>query len=369
MKKLNSSRVLDYFEHVGEVLRSTSEGEVACLSPREALVFAVHTGAQYVFDDGRTFAPKDLLRFFNRESSYEPIWGVCDGPNIVNSPRIWALDYPSLPTGEKYVLPVELTDEQEMVAAISRVRNSPRLANNTLILRIETWKKGGGAEPFLEYAASRTFRSHGLFVDSQVTISATEGTPDVVACDLPNQLQAIEQCRPDVQGGVALVELASLGFDSKPNQLGSETDLTEIAGLCRTGVVALEAKTGHASASNQIEKYRATGLFSEVLELRDIYKPADVLSGGVLHLSATSGGMSFSRNPARAVCPSSERRATFRRWIECQVLGHLLLNLEVMQLNDLYKHHVGESPESAANAVVHLMQSLPILDVLRAISQ
>lgn len=369
MRKLNMSRFLEYFETIGESLTSTSEGEVVTLSSREALVFSAQAGGLYVFADGKTFAPKDLLKFFNRVSSFEPIWGVCDGPHIVNSPRIWAQEHASLASGQKYLMPVALDDEQDMVTAIARVRKNPKLADNTIIFRIESWKRGAGAEPFLEYAAGRVLRDFRTIVDTQVTIGATEGTPDVVACDLPNQLRLVMDRRPDIQSGVALIELAALGFDYGRSSSLHEYHFTGLNQLCRVGAIALEAKTGNAAASDQIHKYLLTDLFSGVIELRDTPKSPDSEAVGVLQLSEATGGMDFVRNRSRGPLSKSDRQIDFLRWFECQAMGHLLLNLNSNQLTELFRERIGRSPVTETDAIVHLMQSLQLSDVLDTISR
>lgn len=369
MRRLSPPRFLEYFEAIGENLHSTSEGEVVTLSSREALVFAAQAGGLYVFADGRTFAPKDLLKFFNSASSFEPIWGVCDGPHIANSPNIWAQEHKSLPSGEKYLMPVELNDEQDMARTIAKIMRNPKLADNTIIFRIESWKKGAGAEPFLEYAASRVFRDLGRFVDTQVTLSATEGTPDVVACDLPNQLQLVINSRPEIQSGVALIELAALGFDHGRIASLKEDHFTGLQKHFGEGVIAMEAKTGSASASNQIQKYLLTNLFSGVIELRDVPKPADSKAIGVLQLSETNGGMDFVRNQGCEPMSKSERQMEFLRWFECQALGYLLLNLDSFQIIELCQERIRKSPVTETEAIVHLMQSLRLSDVLDAVAR
>jgi len=369
MRKLNPSRFLEYFETIGESLNSTSEGEVVTLSSREALVFSAQAGGLYVFADGKTFAPKDLLKFFNRVSSFEPIWGVCDGPDIVNSPRIWAQEHASLASGQKYVMPVELDDEQDMVTAIARVRENPKLADNTIIFRIESWKKGAGAEPFLEYAAGRVLRDFSTIVDTQVTIGATEGTPDVVACDLSDQLRLVMARRPDIQSGVALIELAALSFDYGRSFSLHEDHFAGLNQLCRAGVIALEAKTGNAAASDQIQKYLLTNLFSGVIELRDTPRSPDSEAVGVLQLSEATGGMDFVRNQSRGLQPRSDRQMDFLRWFECQAIGHLLLNLNSDQLTELFQERIGRPSVTETDAIVHLMQSLQISEVLDTVTR
>ena len=346
MPKLGASRFLEYFESIGESVGSTSEGDVVCLSAREALVFSAQAGAHYIFSNDKTFSPKDLLKFFNRVSSFQPIWGVCDGPDIVNSPRIWAQEHPSLSSGQKYVLPVELNDEQEMATTISRIRKNPRLADNTLIFRIEAWKKGAGAEPFLEYAAGRVLRDFGTIVDTQVTLSAKEGTPDVVACNFPSQIRSIINRRPDIQSGVALIELAALSFDHGRSASPYEDYFADLKQICGEGAIAMEAKTGNASASDQVKKYLSTGFFSGVIELCDTPRLPDGAASGVLQLSESSGGMYFDRNLISKPQPVIERRMEFLRWFECQALGHLLLNLNSIQIVELFEDRVGKSFET-----------------------
>jgi hypothetical protein len=175
--------------------------------------------------------------------------------------------------------------------------------------------------------------------------------------------------RPDIQSGVALIELAALSFDYGRSSSLHEDNFTGLNQLCREGVIALEAKTGNAAASDQIQKYLSTNLFSGVIELRDAPKSPDSGAVGVLQLSEATGGIDFVRNLRRGPLSKSDRQMDFLHWFECQATGHLLLNLNSNQLTELFQERIGRSPVTETDAIIHLMQSLQISDVLDAVTR
>jgi len=329
---LSASELLSYFELAGHEIVGLPFGYAARLSAREALVFSSVSGAQYVMPHSFPFSAKDLTKLFGAVASYDPTWGVIDDSEIVNTPRKWATNMPGIEKSPKYVLPVEIQSESDVADWISRIRRHPGLSSDTLLFRVETWKDGAGLEPFLEYVASQKFRQLGYCVDTQVTISAKAGTPDLIAVRTPEsgQVRSIIQGQDDL--GYVLIELAALSYEcSESREMVADEDVRVQVQSLGTCVVA-EAKTANVVASTQLNKYLGTGMFTSGVEIRENPNVIPYRGHGSLHLRR-NGLVNLATGDRSTVDPKAARQ--FFDWVDWQARSYLLLNLDERKLLEI----------------------------------
>lgn len=358
MPNLSSIELLNFFELAGHEIVSLPFGNAASLSAREALVFSSVSGARYVLPDSFPFSAKDLTKFFGAVGAYELAWGVIDESEVLNSPRKWAERMPGINRSPKYVLPIEIESEADVANWVSRIRRYPKLSADTLLFRIESWKAGAGLEPFLEYVASRKFRQLGYCVDTQVTISANSGTPDLIALQSPELGQIGSIIHGQNSLGYVLIELAALSYESAESQKKVTLDKAEHELIQALGSrVVGEAKTTNVAAGPQLRKYLKTGIFTSGVELRD---NPNVPQG------ENNGALRFHRNglvslaPGKNLACNREAAEQFCAWIERQARGYLLLNMDDERLREIHSSTHETQCATGGDIILDLTMSLSV---------
>jgi len=359
---IDASRVLLIFEELGYTLVPTEVGTAIVMNPENAFVFSLVTGASYLDDDYFPFTVKGLTKLFNSVFATEPIWGLVDGHNLGFTPKNIGTLRPQIFQGSKFVVPIDITNERESQDWLIRSRRSLQAPENFLMFRVETWKDGNGMEPLLEYLACHVFRNLGYFVETQIPLTASAGSPDFGGILDPTLSTLLNERLGRKTLGFHLIELAML------SNSGPESSVWPIptylsTGLLETCIVG-EAKVGGSSPYSQLEKYFLTDFFNLKLALLDRRPSSTLPSIATLFVDQNNKvvfkGFRSSHHENRA--PS--QLANYIRWHQQVAKLYLLANLDSETLLILSNQLGKSKAHSPVKALLMLSQHLDFGEIL-----
>lgn len=227
--------------------------EMSCY---DAYIYSTVTGSGYLINPTFPFSPKALHKIFFSAFNYKPVTGILDNVSFKYTPHYLSQVHNFLFNNEsKIIIPLEFKTEKEFlnksIEMKKQLENNNINPNNFIIQRIETFKKGNGLEPFMEYITCEYFKSKGYIVESQVPLWPTIGSPDFAGYKVNNTLL-------NSSLGFHIIELAMI-------RVSDNDKFSQVENKCK--FIVGEAKTSTTVMENQLNKYVSTNLFSEAYEI------------------------------------------------------------------------------------------------------
>lgn len=256
MKNISSQEIIEILNNsFGYPIIQTNIGLGVKLNPYDAFIFSSITGAGFLENKIFPFTPKGQMKVFQNVFENKFVTGLLENYNFRYSPFYLNTSREYLFKGDKIIVPVEFNDEKELRKKLDLLTDS----NNTdfVILRLETYKKGFGLEPFLEYLACRYFNSLGYITENQIPLFPTVGSPDFGGFKNYSGFE------------LSGIELFDKGFNILELSLIRLFNLTESFQFFDEipHIIVGEAKTSTTNINKQIQKYIDTGLFNEAIEI------------------------------------------------------------------------------------------------------
>jgi hypothetical protein len=317
---LTDEGVLRLLSWLGFPLVETPAGPAIKMLCSEAFELSSVTGAVFLDSEIWPFSPRGFAKIFNRALSEDPVWGLFDNGLIANGPWDLEKDRPFLFSGEKYVLVRSCSSESDYIETCQHLRRILPEPEHFLLVRLEAWKRGLGLEPLLEFLGGRVLSANGYFVESQVPLSARDGSPDLAAFRLDGLKASIERSARLLPTSGHLFNFLLL------DRLGPEFEevlthrvdalIKEKIQTPSSKTIVCEAKTGAENYADRLSKYLNTGFFEDALGLVD--NRANDRDSCAWKLGFDENGVVFS------ICPSKEPRAVgdpnliqrYEVWIE-----------------------------------------------------
>jgi len=244
--------------------RDEKFGLVVNMSPYDAYVFSLVTGAQYLVNK-YGFSPFKTMEVFSQRASlcqgcYQFIPGLFYIDNekreviLVNSPLLHSVKYPTLFSNDKTLLIVEVIKTSNIEPKIFNIiKERGDNPDDYLCLKV---KSKSQIEHFLEYIASLHFNRLGYFTDNQIPWSYY-GIPDFGAYKTPKLKPLLK--RNLVEGGIYIKALSLISIFNKVGKMP-----TNFLGDKYKFIVG-EAKS--IPQSTQIGRYLSSGLCNEGYEI------------------------------------------------------------------------------------------------------
>lgn len=233
----------------------TPWGDGIVVDAYEGFIFSTITGAGYLENKVFPYTPKGQMKIFQNVFENKFVTGLLENFSFRSSPIYLNLNREYLFKGNKIIVPIEFESELELRSILNKLptEGDPQY----IILRMETYKKGFGLEPFLEYLACKFFNSKGYITENQIPLFPTVGSPDFGGFKL---FEGFELNGLNLfNSGFNVIELSLLRlFKSNISTQKHDSKPHFIVG---------EAKTSTTNISKQIQKYIDTGLFNESLEI------------------------------------------------------------------------------------------------------
>jgi len=233
------------------------------LNSYDAFIFSSITGAGYLENKIFPFSPKGQMKVFQNVFENKFVTGLLDNYSFRYSPYYLNQTRDYLFHGDKIIVPVEFQNELELRKQLDIL--TPSGDTQYLVLRLETYKKGYGLEPFLEYLACKYFNSLGYITENQIPLFPTVGSPDFGGF---KNYEGFELSGLSLfNSGFNIIELSlirifkSMEFSQKLDKLPH--------------VIVGEAKTSTTIISKQIQKYIDTEIFNESLEIFPFYSSSN----------------------------------------------------------------------------------------------
>lgn len=232
-------------------------------SSYEAFIYATVTGSGYLDNVVMPFTPKGLMKVFQAEDTLNLVTGLWDNYHPYFTPRKIAKVREYVANGDKYVIPIEFTNELEYKEKLKDLFYKQDYPGQFLIQRIEENKKGKGLEALIEYFACEYFKANGYLVDNQIPLSQAYGSPDWVAISTDNS--EFGSLRKQ---GFYLFELAMSSLFGK-----RDTAVNSVRHSLGNSIVG-EVKVTASNSTLQLNKYLSTEFFdSGVLCFTDRFIP------------------------------------------------------------------------------------------------
>jgi hypothetical protein len=366
LSEISSTRVLEIFRNLGYEIVDTNAGPAIVFSSHNAFIFSLVTGSSYLDDDNFPFTAKGLTKVFNQVFSSIPVWGLFDGKNFGFTPRNIAKIRPYIFEGPKFIIPVDIENEDDSRQWIKQSRKSLKSPENFVFLRVENWKNGNGMEPLMEYLACHTFRKFGYFVENQIPLTATSGSPDFLAYSGKAVLSSASDFLDFEIQGFHVVELALLSTVSEldldwPFHYGHTLSTK---GSCIVG----EAKVGGSSPKIQLEKYSATEFFSHQIALMDTLPTNRDLNLNYLYISSDNLISILDSTLTQERDSSELRIKDYVQWNEYIAKCYLLVNLNEDRLIDVCQEHLRISFDSPVEALLQIASDLTTPDIFRLLT-
>jgi hypothetical protein len=304
----------------------TPLGKAIKMPSKDAFIYSCVTGSGYLDNTIYPYTPKGLLKLFYNAFDYKFVTGIFDNTQIKNTPYIMNLAKPYLFKGDKFILPIEFTTEEELNNILNNLSLRVMDPHNYIIQRIESRKVGNGMEPFMEYLTTEYFKERGFIVENQIPLAHSVGSPDFAGYGLVNFLSILREEGVLTGNGFHIIELSLIRlFPSmvKENSITAKK------------LVVAEAKTGTLVMTKQLEKYLNTGLFDYGYEIHPSKKVPDKDYFGLISLD--------NNFKIKVIDPvtnfNSEKslsKEKYLEWLEDYMKFYLLANLTNDEINDLY---------------------------------
>lgn len=352
---LNSVRVLKIFENLGYELVDTAVGTAIVMEPGNAFVFSAISGASYLDDSQFPFTAKGLTKLFNAAFSTKPVWGLLDGQSLGYTPKNISETRPYIFDGPKHVVPVDTLNEDMARTWQEQTRGKLKKPEHCMLFRIETWKKGNGMEPLLEYLACHRFRDMGFLVETQVPLSATTGSPDFLAIRDDDLFDAISKYFREPFLGCHLIELAMFciaNIEYSPWPGSADRSLPS-----SIQTVVGEAKVGGSNPVMQLEKYLSTRMFSQQLALLD-RSPSlqkDILP--TLFVSSEDNVVVKNLDKSLSTYRESELKR-YLEWYRFVSKCYLLVNFDHDRIMEINREYGLPASTSIAKSIMQLAELL-----------
>lgn len=256
MRNISGQEVIDILHNsFGYSQVETPLGKGVEMTAYDAFIFSSITGAGYLENKIFPFTPKGQMKVFQNVFENKFVTGLLENYSFRCSPFYLNKTRDYLFQGNKIIVPLEFCDEVELRRKLDLLPESKN--TQFVILRLETYKKGFGLEPFLEYLACRYFNSLGYITENQIPLFPTVGSPDFGGF---KNYSGFELSGLGLfNKGFNILELSLIrifhsvevfqSFDNKPH------------------IIVGEAKTSTTNINKQLQKYIDTGLFDEAIEI------------------------------------------------------------------------------------------------------
>jgi len=231
-------------------------------SAYEAYLFANSTGAVYWDGNLDYFTPQGLSKIFRSALEFKFVTGMYDAGHLYFSPRKLVESRPWIMDSPKFIVPIESFTHEDFFKKISRCETSDIFPPSSfLFLRIDTSKNGYGLENFLEYVCTLRFIKKGFVTETQVPLSHSSGSPDLIA--FTHQKMQSEISMNFGFSSFDIIELSMLSFrnfgaDSMQSLAQSISDIAFVG----------EVKVVNYNTLGQLSKYLETGFFSNGFDVR-----------------------------------------------------------------------------------------------------
>lgn len=261
MRNINAAEIVGILNNsFGYTIVDTPIGLGVELGAYDAFIFSAITGAGYLENKVFPYTPKGQMKVFQNVFENKFVTGLLENFSFRYSPYYLNASREFLFFGKKIIVPVEFNDERELRTKLNLLSefNNP----DYLVLRLETYKKGFGLEPFLEYLVCRYFNRLGYITENQIPLFPTVGSPDFGGFKNYSgfELNGLELFNK----GFNILELSLIRlFSSADSQQFFDDNPHVIVG---------EAKTSTTNIAKQIQKYIETGLYNEAIEIFPSYQ-------------------------------------------------------------------------------------------------
>lgn len=256
MRNINRDEIVEILHGTfGFPIVNTPLGKGIQLSAYDAFIFSSITGAGYLENKIFPYTPKGQMKVFQNVFENKFVTGLIENYSFRSSPIYLNLNREYLFNGDKILIPIEFNNEVELRTQLGKITDKGD--TKYLILRLETYKKGYGLEPFLEYLACKYFNDLGYITENQIPLLPTVGSPDFGGFKLYSgfELNGLSL----FNSGFNVIELSLLRIFNSTESLQSFNNEPHI--------IVGEAKTSTTNISKQIQKYIDTGLFNESIEM------------------------------------------------------------------------------------------------------
>jgi hypothetical protein len=302
-------------------------GSFVRVSPTEAYEFATVTGASYCTNASFPFSPRPFSKIFGAalESSYTS--GMLDqGIARYTTPQLIETR-PYLANGTKDLYPLVIKNESDYRLALTRIIKEHPNPENVVVYRIESWKKGGGLEPILEYLAVLQFMARGFVTENQAPLSARLGSPDFIAFRC-TELNADLHETLGLAAGTSLARInAYFAIENSTSRKFTAQDTDASNGQ----IVVGEAKVGGVDGFSQLDKYTSSGYFTSSVFLTDGFKQDTTGTHQTLSTANFTRPLTNTSLPASPISVD----AGYSKWLEKQVLTHLIFAMPLEQRDRL----------------------------------
>ena len=333
----------------------TAVGAAFKLSPDAAFIFSTVTGAAYLDSDTWPFSPRGLTKIFNKALGKDVVWGLFEDGEVANGPWELEINRPFLFSSEKFVLVKSFQSESDYAGYCRKVRKILKNPEDYLLLRLESWKKGSGLEPILEYFGAVVLAASGYFVESQIPLSPKHGSPDLAAFHLGNLKAKVGHCGADLplRGHILkflLFDRFRIQDQSSDYRTSSQNGFPNIP-VPTSRLVVCEAKTGREDYSRRLFKYLQSGFFDEGLALID--NRVNIRDPLVWKLGFDETGTGFGFRPTSRLTTvgTADLMNQYEEWLEALCVCYFLSGLHPsrrLKVVEMLKSEINPSKQSSS---------------------
>ena len=344
MKELNSEDIINILsKSFGYKKTKTAIGFGVNLSAYDAFIFSIITGAAYLDNKIYPYTPKGHLKIFHSAMSYKMVTGLFENYSLRTTPYYLSKSKPYLFEGDKTIIPVEYNNEKELKSKLDLLCEN--INTNILILRVETYKKGNGLEPFLEYMTCKNFNELGYVTENQIPLFPTVGSPDFAGFNIAGEFL--------FEKGFNVIELSLLRlFPRKIKDEIVKNDLNFVVG---------EAKTSTFSISKQLNKYINTGLFNEAIEIFPSEPRSSLNSTFFLNENNL-----FTYNSSMIDVVNKDDQKSYYNWLKQYFTLYILSNLSNDELKEYYKFKMINKMDEGEK-IIQIVSSFDPVEILKDI--
>jgi hypothetical protein len=327
MKQLSQNDVVNIlnFTFNFEIVE-TPIGKGVIMSDYDAFVFSTITGAGYMENKIFPYTPKGHMKVFQHALETKFVTGLLENYTFRTSPIYLSEIRPYLFSGKKTMIPVEF--ENEIILRKKLDLLSEKENPSYLIMRLETYKKGNGLEPFLEYLACRYFNDLGYVTENQIPLFPTVGSPDFAGFRLYNGFELSGLGLFKTGFNVIELSLIRLFQSDGVEQLPNDTP----------HLIVGEAKTSTTNISKQLQKYIDTDLFNESMEIFPFHQSSGLNSS--FHIG-TDYKLYYTRKSSHKV--NIAKQHLYLEWLKNYFKYYLLSNLKNDEFREYFYSVTNES--------------------------
>ena len=355
---LSKEHILNIFENSFncEIVK-TDIGKGFKMNAYEAFIFCSVTGSGYLDNPIMPFTPKGLLKVFYNAMHYNFVTGLFDNTNLKYTPYNLNQLYPFLFEDDyKIIVPIEFNSDirlqDSLLEKIGIIANSTQL----IVMRVETYKKGNGLEPLMEYLANRYFVSKGFICENQIPLSHSLGSPDFGGYGIPEILEVLSKYDLNFDG-LNIIEFAMLRFKNitNPNNKIFTEDL-----------IVGEAKTSTTIMEKQLQKYLSSKLFNYGIEIHPNKSKPSKDSFGLLNIDNKSF-IQYIPSKVQQSIIDIDYQNEYKIWLKNYVKLYLIANLSNNEFQEFHKEIIGTpiSTNSDISTFVDGLKFETILDKLK----